>query len=270
MPPREELAPAMHAVMLINALANRVESSLKASEPLVLHEMAENGQRVKLELAHYSVEDFKKDVPAPTPEQLQKQFDEFKNTPPGTPSERNPFGFGYLVPSQVQLAYLSVSKDEVARAVRAEKLEFQWKTAAVQVYRANLSRYATSQPATQPGAPAASRPTTGPTIRPFTALTPAELDALIREVMKQTVDHRVEEIAAAVADRMNADFDAYQKKAPSAPADIQKNEYLYRVAADIEKRFGVKLGVSEINGAKDEKALQQLTGIGSSLAGERP
>ena len=86
--------------MLAGTLIERTADGFKASQPRVAHELAASDQRVKLDLVHFTAEDFKKQVPEPTAEQLQKQFDEFKNTPPGVSTEQNPSGFGYLEPAQ--------------------------------------------------------------------------------------------------------------------------------------------------------------------------
>ncbi len=89
---------------------------------------------MKLDLVHFTADDFKKQVPEPTAEQLQKQFDDFKNTPRGSSTEQNPFGFGYLEPSRVTLLYLTVPAAEVAKKLRGEpdsEQYFDWRTKAV-------------------------------------------------------------------------------------------------------------------------------------------
>jgi hypothetical protein len=268
--------PAMQKLMLVRQLFERVAESIKLSDPVVLREMAANAQRVKLDIVHYSTADFEKDVPAPTPEQLQKQFDEFKNMTPGLTTDRNPFGFGYVVPSKVQLLYLTIPRDEIAQAVRKSKKEFDWKVDAMREYRTNPAKYAATQPspddepASQPSTTQATQPATraasGPTTKPF-----AEVhEQIVQELLKPETDRKVDEIAASLTDRMNSDYEAHQRKTSSAAADFGTRQYLERIAADIEKRFGVKLGVSEINDPKDAKGLAELKGIGQSIAGEVP
>ncbi len=273
MPNPAEMKPALHKLMLLSALFERVADGIKPSEPLVLRQMAQNGQRVKLELVHYAADDFKKDVPAPTPEQLQKQFDEFKNTPAGTPGERNPFGFGYLVPSQVQLLYLTVPKGEVSRVVRQSKKEFEWKVQALLRYRANPQRFpSTQQAATQPASKPATTQAAAPTARPFEEVQ----EQIITDLIGPDVDRKIDEIGTIVVEQMLSDYEARRRKsapapaaaAATAPADFGSRQYLDRLAADIEKRFGIKLGVSEINDPKSELALGELKGIGQSVSGE--
>jgi hypothetical protein len=270
----------MRSALLVQALFERVLTSLKTSGPAAQHALAENAQRVKLHLVHYAVDDFRKDVTAPTEEQLKKQFDDHKNTPPGNPGPGNPFGFGYLIPAQVRLAYITVPRDEVSRVVRREKQEIDWEMDAVPLYMSNpWKHYPGGKPTTQPAATTTAagttQPTTAPTTEPvaarWNALSPAGKEPYIQDVMKPFVDARVEEIATAVNDRMNADFTAQQSKSFGAPQDFLTRAYLDRVAADVEKRFaGVKLGVSEINDPKDVRGLAELKGIGQSTGGDQP
>lgn len=269
-PPLGELQPAMRDALLVQALFERVLSSLKTSGPAAMHELAANGQRVKLNLAHYSVDDFRGGVATPTDEQLKKQFDDFKNTPPGNPSPSNPFGFGYLVPAQVRLAYITVPRDEVARAVRRTKPEIDWEVATVPLYKANPWKHFPGGKPKPPTTAGTTQPSTEPTPPAWNTLSPAGKDPYIQDYIKPLVDSRVEEIASAVSDRMTADFTAQQNKSFGAPQDFSTRAYLDRVVADIEKRFAVKLGVSEINEPKDERGLAEIKGIGQSSAGDEP
>jgi hypothetical protein len=273
-PANVDLRSGVASMILVNDLFQRVESSLKTSGPAAVHALAENYQRVKLNLVHYAVDDFRKDVAAPTDEQLKKQFEDFKNTPPGNPGQGNPFGFGYLIPAQVQLAYLTVPRDEVARAIRHTKPEIDWETDAVPVYKADPWKHYPGGKPKPPAAPSTTQSTTQPATEPVAAnwnsLSPAGKEPYIQDVMKPAVDARIEEIATAVNDRMSADFTAHQKMSFGAPNDFQSRAYLDRIAADIEKRFGVKLGVSEINDPKDERGLGEIKGIGQASAGDQP
>ena len=302
------LREAVRELLAVRALFERVGSGMKTSQAMVTRELAKTGQRVKLDLVHYSTEDFAKDVPAPTPEQLQKHFDAYKDKLPGSPTEQNPFGFGYLVPAQVKLNYLTLPAEEVARKVRGVKGDlargvkhdetyFEWAMKAELHYRANPDRYPASEPATrpttatQPGsavddavaavigagggdspaeAPAAAAttnptttgPSTGPTTR---GITPEQEAEIIEELIKPQVDRRIDEIAAAVAERMKADFEAAQRNSAGAPEDFGSAAYLQRVRDDVQKRHDVQLGVSEINESKTQAGLRELKGIGQSF-----
>lgn len=271
-PPQDlgRLRPAMHNLLLVRGLFDRVADSVKPSGPLAMREAAEQGQRVKLQLVHYAGEDFAKTVTAaPTDEQLQKQFEEFKATQPGFPDDRNPFGFGYLVPARVKLLYFTVPRAEAAATVRKSKEQIDWETQAVLHYRQNLSKYPVTQPSeTQPttggsATQSATKPA-GPTTRPFSEVKQQVID----EVMRPDVDRKVDEVATALHERLTADFEARQRKSASAPEDFGTKQYYDRVVADVEKRFGIRLGVSEINDPKDDAGLRAIKGIGQSYSGD--
>jgi hypothetical protein len=170
----------------------------------------------------------------------------------------------------VRLAYITVPRDEVARAVRRTKPEIDWEVDTVPVYKANPWKHFPGGKPKPPTTASSTQPTTEPAAPAWNTLSPAGKDPYIQDQLKPFVDARVEEIASTVSDRMNADFTAQQSKAFGAPQDFLTRAYLDRVAADVEKRFGVKLGVSEINDPKDERGLAEIKGIGQSSAGDEP
>jgi hypothetical protein len=262
------LQRALRGALLISALVEHVGDSVKVSRPLVVREMADNGQRVKLDLVHWSVEDFRRSVAAPTPEEIEKQFNELKSVAPGNPTDSNPFGFGYLVPSQVKLLYFTVPHEEVVRAVRKSVSDFDWDMKAWGYYK----KHAADFPATQPDATSKSATTNAstqtaatskpaPTTKPFAEVK----EQIVNDLMRPDVDNKTEAISALLDSRMTADFEAQQKRAANAPADFGTRQYFDRIAAEVEKLHGVKLGVSEINEPKDVKGLAELKGIGQSF-----
>ena len=270
----EALRPALTNLMLASTLIERTADGFKASQPRVAHELAVTDQRVKLDLVHFLVDDFKKQVPEPTAEQLQKQFDEFKNTPPGAPTDQNPFGFGYLEPARVKLLYLTIPAAEVAKKLRGEpdsEQYFEWRTKAVREFRANPARYPASQPASQPTTNTTTQPTTqAAATQPAPRELTKELEAkIIDQLIQPELERQVERIAASVADRLRVDYEARQRKADAVP-DFGTLAYLDRVKADVQQKHGVTLGVSEISQPKTEKELAELKGVGRSTAGEQP
>ena len=271
------LRQSLRSVSLVQALFDRAMSGIKPSDALVTLDLSRNAQRVKLDLVHYSTEDFTKDVAAPTAEQVQKHFDEYKNTLAGTPTEQNRFGFGYMVPNQVKLLYVTVPRDEVAKAARRRKSDFDWKVEAMLHYRANQSDFPVTQPAdTQPAEtqptetqpadtqPAETRPSTAPATRPTTRPFEEVQGQIIDELIRPEVDRKLEEVVAAVADRIRADFEARRNKSAGAPDDFGTLAYLQRVKADVQEKHGIELGVAEINEPKSLEGLRELKGIGQS------
>lgn len=292
-PDAPSIRRGIEGLLLVRALIDRVGDGVKPSEPRLTRELARNLQRVKLDLVHYSTDDFAQDLPARTAEQLQKQFDGHKGTLAGEPTDVNPFGFGYMVPKQVKLLYVTVPHDEVTKVVKAKKSDFDWKVEAMLHYRRNPSKYPVTQeaetqpsetqpsetqpsetqpsetqpadtqpPSSQPStAPAATRPTT----RPFEEVQ----EQIVEEMARPEVDRKADEIAAMVADRMRADFEARQRKSAGASEDFGSLAHLQRIKADVQKKHGVEIAVAEINEPKGVEGLRELKGIGTSSAGSQ-
>lgn len=258
----EVLQRALRGALMVSALVDHVSDSVKVSKPAITRELADNGQRVKLDLVQWSADDFKKAVAAPTPEEIDKQFSDLKSVAPGNPTESNPFGFGYEVPSQVKLLYFTVPHEEVVRAVKKSVSDFEWNVKAWGYYKKHTSDFPATQPdasAAKPSTQPASKPT--PTTKPFDEVK----DQIVTDLMRPDVDGKTDAIASLLDSRMNADFEAHQKRAANAPPDFGTRQYFDRIAAEVEKLHGVKLGVSEINEPKDVKGLAELKGIGQSF-----
>jgi hypothetical protein len=76
-----------------------------------------------------------------TGEQLAKQFDAFKEYLPGDYTDTNPYGFGYKLPSRVQLEYMTLKLEDVKKAVAPPTVQEKqaW-------YQQNLSRLTSKVP----------------------------------------------------------------------------------------------------------------------------
>jgi|GEM_PF-315889 len=74
-------------------------------------------------------------------EQLAAQFDSFKSYHPGDYTEANPYGFGYRLPSRVQLEYLAVSLDDVRKVVAKPSVQEMQS-----YYQQNTSRFTEQVP----------------------------------------------------------------------------------------------------------------------------
>jgi hypothetical protein len=74
-------------------------------------------------------------------DQLAKQFSQFKDYLPGDYTDANPYGFGYRLPSRVQLEYLAVKLDDVrAKVDKPTTQEMQ------AYYQQNTSRFSSEEP----------------------------------------------------------------------------------------------------------------------------
>ena len=98
---------------------------------------------------------------------------------------------------------------------------FDWRTKAVREFRANprYPRTPASQPASQPTTNATTQPTTqAAATQPAPRELTKDLEAkIIDQLIQPELERQVEVIAAAVADRLRADYEARQRKADAAP-----------------------------------------------------
>jgi hypothetical protein len=100
-----------------------------------------NMERIDVDFAKFSAEWFINQQPEPTAQQIQTQFDTYKEFPPGQFSEKNPYGFGYKLPVRVQLEYFYVQNDDVKQ--RTEKPTAE---AMEEYYSSNIDQFRTSKP----------------------------------------------------------------------------------------------------------------------------
>ncbi len=73
----------------------------------------------------------------PSDEEIQTQFEQFKDVAAGQISESNPFGFGYQFPDRIKLDYIIVELDDVAANLekpKQEKAELYYKNNAATLF----------------------------------------------------------------------------------------------------------------------------------------
>jgi hypothetical protein len=106
----------VRGILLVAADIRRLMDALKVSQPDWQHAVA-GEQAVKLYLADFRASDFEKSIPAPTTQALQEHFDKYKNIPASQPSDTNPLGFGYQIPTRVKLQYIEIPRSAVLSGV---------------------------------------------------------------------------------------------------------------------------------------------------------
>jgi hypothetical protein len=100
-----------------------------------------NMERIDVDSAKFPAEWFISQQPEPTAQQIQTQFDTYKEFSPGQFSEKNPYGFGYKLPVRVQLEYFYVKNDDVKQ--RTEKPTAE---AMEEYYSSNIDQFRSSKP----------------------------------------------------------------------------------------------------------------------------
>jgi hypothetical protein len=237
---------AMRGILTIRAEVLQLGESVKVSDPSWRRTVATEFQGVRLNLVEFKAEDFDKLVPPPTPQQLQEQFEKYKNVAPnvGTtsafmPEKSSGLGFGYQVPARVKLQYITIPKAQIVASLQwTPEKQHEWEVKAASYYLAHQSEYVNppaTQPATKPAevfgpasgpattAPAtmaaAATPVTQPAFKPFEQVSASIIETLMADDVKKQSDLVEKDIAG----QLSADWIAIRKTNPSAtqPASTQ-------------------------------------------------
>lgn len=228
---------AVQRLLLIAAEIGRLKDSLKVSQPAWQHEAADI-QSVRLALLDFRASDYERKLPAPTTQEVQQQFDRFKNVTPHVSSAGNPLGFGYQIPARAKLQYLEIPHAEIVQAVLhtvhppggeaavgSADPQYDWEVQAASYYNAHedefknppppatspattrsadsqpaTSQSATSQPSTTPAAE--SQPTSLPAIKPFGEVKQQILDKLTSSETEKLSQAIVSDLSA----RLDSDY----------------------------------------------------------------
>ena len=238
---------AMRGILTIKAESDQLAEAVKVSTPAWQRSVATELQGVRLNLVEFRAEDFDKSVQAPTQQQLQEQFEKYKNVAPRSvgsalsPGESSTgLGFGYQVPSRVKLQYITIPKAQIVASLQpTPEKRHEWEVKAADYYLSHQSDYVatpTTQPATKPAelfGPAASQPATAPATTAPTTVAAApqpttkpfeEVSAsIVEKLMEADVKKQSDVVEKDIAGQLAADWIAIRRADPSAtqPASTQ-------------------------------------------------
>ena len=282
----DDVRQAVTHFLLVRDAYQRSADVIKVSDPYRRYELANQLQSIKVNLVEYSAKDFQDKVAAPTTQDASKQFADYADKDPDKPDAANRFAFGYRYPDRVMVQYLEVPRDQVEKAVKASKTDYDWSVAAHKYYSKHRSEFPTTQPDPLSQSPLslgpipalAVRPATRPTTRPFDEVK----DELLENVRKPDVDKLAETIQAKINSTLAADWMSYHKAVPATqtattqtvgvPASslgvpYNSYDYLQRLAADIQKQHGVLPTVSQLPEWLSAKDLAVIGRISQARAG---
>lgn len=292
------LHDAVARFLPVAILHDQTVQSVTVTQPMWDHAVADEFQLVKLAIVEFPASEFAKTATAPTAQQLQNQYDKFKNAVAGQPpTKENPFGFGYELPQRIKLQYLTIPHQQVQQAVLASRSPYDWEVDARVYYYAHQADFVRAAPpmpkpapATQPATTqsvkaSTTAPSTGPTTAPAVAETPTSQPTTrpFTEVKSEIMDKVLadptaaleQKIQSAIANRLAADFAEHSLTPTTSPATTEpttgfaSKNYLDTVALDIQKQFGVLPQVTQVGQWTDREAALRLSGIGSSNAAEK-
>ena len=290
---------AIQGILTIVGEYQHLADAIKVSQPMWKHEAAQQFQGVRLNLVDYRTDEFEKQVGNPTPQQLQEQFDKYKNTPPRQADSfgDDSLGFGYQIPTRVKVQYFEIPYAAVvASLLPTDDARHEWDVKAADYYLAHQDEFRnpatqpTSRPATPSASsqPAATQPVAAsqPAVKAFDQVKKQIVDKLMAdEVAKKTASVEKELTAKLAADWLTirksnpsatqpATTQAASTSQPAvAPAASQPAEMtlarLEQIRADVQKSTGVSVNIHEINDWQDSKQLGSLPGIGTAHTTEQ-
>ncbi|MEL7239145.1 MAG: hypothetical protein AAGK78_09800, partial [Planctomycetota bacterium] len=112
----------------------------KTSRAQAEYAVALGRQRITMDAIVLDVDEFTVGLPDPTDEQIQAQFDAYRETAAQTITAEageleNPFGFGYRLPDRVKLEYLAVEAQRVQEKVLADVEAMPLRDRVLTMYR---------------------------------------------------------------------------------------------------------------------------------------
>ncbi|HEY1684052.1 MAG TPA: hypothetical protein VGG19_04770 [Tepidisphaeraceae bacterium] len=267
-PDREaNLRACVRNFLIVENAFQQVATTIKPSLPIAQYMLATQRQTISADVVEFSDAADLAKVPAPTPEQMQKQFQEYANIDATVANLRtDPFDFGYKYPNRIKLQYLSVPRSAIAgQALRArnqnDQTRYDWDIAAYRYYQAHQSAYAT----TQPSGELSLTQSTEKKIRPFKEVN----DEVRQSVLSDDTDKLTSVIRQRIISEMGADFLAWKNATstgtatPVSGVGVPYNslEYMDRLALMIQQSYGVLPTAVTVGDWQTAVTLDSLNGI---------
>jgi hypothetical protein len=202
--------------------------------PQLMHTAGRSGGALDAEFVQLQAQAFVDKQNPPAEPALSAQFDKYKGNFSGHVTEDNPFGFGYKLPDRLQLEYVALKLQDVAKIVPAPTQE-----EAEVYYHQNRQRLFTKEVPSDPKDP------NSPKVQQVTSY--AEVaETIMEQLRKQRISTKAEQILEDVrttADAKLAEITA-EGKEPSV-------EQLKKDAGDYSKitqEISAKHGIPMFNG----------------------
>jgi hypothetical protein len=258
----QDVVEAVGKLLAVLQYAQIVCSMEDVTIPQLAHIARRDGESLDAELVKFDCHAFADGQSPPAEEAVRVHFDRYKNDVAGHVSADNPFGFGYRLPDGLQLEYVALKRDDLARTVAAPTQE-----EAGLYYQQNRERLFTERVPSDPDDP------NSPSISRVKGY--AEVAGVIAEQLKQqTVTAKAERILNEVRVRADADLpaDAGQGTASSMEQLKDRAGDYGQIAGQLSSKFGVPLysGRTGWLGAADLLTDEGFRGLYLSDSGAGP
>jgi hypothetical protein len=192
--PEEKILATLGRLLAVLQYAQILTGMENVTASQIRHMASREGETLDVEFMQLEASDFADKEQTPSEDALREHFDQYKGYFPGEVSEANPFGFGYKLPSRVQLDTIALKLEDVASIVKPPTDE-----ETEQYYLENRERLYTEQVPTDPNDPNSPRV---PQAKRY-----AEVADTIRDQLRrQKITTRAEQILLEARNLADADL----------------------------------------------------------------
>jgi hypothetical protein len=258
---------------------------VKVSGPMRSQELARSLQQIRLQLVEFPTADYLDKTALPTAQELSDQFKRYADVIAGEGDPKtNPSLFGYKYPDRVKVQWIEIPRQEVLKAVKAQKAsDYEWEVEAHKYYNQHQSEFPTTRSTSfQLGA----SPTSGPSTKPY-----EEVRAQVLErVQTPLADKLADRITTQLVTTLAGDWNQYRATLPQNPSTAPSTapttsqapkttlgpaypsfEYLQALSSELQKQFKIiPTVVSQGERFLTQDDLLHLPGIGRATVRGTP
>lgn len=211
----EEIDRAIQSYLRVQEVLSADLTAVKVSEADVQNFIRQTEEKARVKLVALDYGKFIDPNYNPTDEEIQKQFEQYKDKDPGGPGD----SYGYRLPEQVQIEYIRVLADQLARRqqITDDRAYDYWKT------HRNEFLKPVSQPATD------SAPASREAPKPYETFTEAR-EEVRKRLQNEEAKRQVREIAAELIRKLQEPWQAAPTTQPGGfrePPAAAKDRNLY-------------------------------------------
>ena len=115
--PEPQVLQTMAKLLAVLEYAKLSCSSEDFTQAQIKHDISIETETLNLEFVRFDSALFTETQPNPTEEQILSHFEKYKAATSGNFNQENPHGFGYKLPPMIQLDYIVVKLDDVAKII---------------------------------------------------------------------------------------------------------------------------------------------------------
>lgn len=236
--------------------AVRRSAAVLVTEPELRQRMREVGEKVTVKYALVGAKSFTDPTAAVTDAELKEQFEKYKDVAAGEAG-----GYGYKLPAAVQIEYVSVNVDELAKQIRVDDQR------AYTYWKEHQKEFLKPLPQTQPtSGPAVKRPST----QPYEKYDEARSE-VVAKLTNDEAQQAAKKLLQELINRLNQAWEKAPKGADGylvAPEAVKLDGYLEKeVEAFGSRQYGKFLRYNRTQEVTQD-VLAGLPGVGRATAAE--